>query len=126
MKFIVDMNMSAKWVQALVDAGYVAHHWSNIGASNSADTEIVAAARDRDAIVLTRDLDFSAIVATTRLQKPSVVHLRDQDGFDEITVSRVLITLKAFEAQLREGAILTIAGNRARIRPLPVAERRKK
>lgn len=123
MKFIVDMNMSAQWVEALVDAGHTAQHWSSIGSANAADTEIVDVARDQDAIILTRDLDFSAIVATTRLAKPSVVHLRDKDRFDEATVSRLLITLKAFEAQLLDGAILTIAGNRARLRLLPVSER---
>ena len=123
MKFVVDMNMSARWVDALRDAGHSAQHWSAIGAASAADSEIAALARAEDAIVLTRDLDFSAILAITRLEKPSVVHLRDKDRFEEAMVSRVLMTLKAFEVQLQAGAILTIAGHRARIRLLPLPER---
>ena len=123
MKFIVDMNMSARWVRALVDAGHDARHWSSIGVSAAQDGEIVALARAEDAIVLTRDLDFSAIAAITRLQKPSVVHLRDKDNFTPAMVSRVLLTLKAFETPLQSGAILSIAGHRARIRLLPLPER---
>ncbi|WEK03579.1 MAG: DUF5615 family PIN-like protein [Candidatus Devosia phytovorans] len=126
MRFIVDMNMSAKWVLALQQAGYDARHWSSIGSSKAPDSDIAAMARAEDAIVLTRDLDFSAIVATTHLEKPSVIHLRDKDRFDEATVARLLMTIKAFETLLRSGAILTIAGNRARIRPLPVSERPQK
>ena len=123
MKFIVDMNMSARWVQALVGAGYDARHWSSIGMGDATDAQIVTVARTDNAIVLTRDLDFSAIVAITRLQKPSVVHLRDEDNFSPATVAHVLMTLKAFEMQLQSGAILSIAGHRARIRLLPLPER---
>ena len=122
MKFIVDMNMSAKWVQVLVDAGYEAQHWSTIGDTAAPDTEIAEVARVQTAVVLTRDLDFSAILAMTHLAKPSVVHLRDKDVFDTATVSRVVMTIKAFETQLQVGAILSIAGHRARIRHLPLPD----
>ena len=122
MKFIVDMNMSTKWVGALLDAGHDARHWSSIGDGTAVDEDIVAFARAEDGIVFTRDLDFSAIVAITRLAKPSVVHLRDKDIFDTALVSRVLMTLKAFEPQLLTGAILSMDGHRARIRPLPISE----
>ena len=122
MKFVVDMNMSAKWVRALADAGHDVRHWSSIGDRTAGDDVIVAFARDEDAIVLTRDLDFSAIVAMTNLAKPSVVHLRDKDTFDAALVARVLMTLTAFETQLMAGAILSIAGHRARIRLLPLSE----
>ena len=122
MKFIVDMNMSAKWVQVLIDAGYAAQHWSSVGDVAALDTEIADFARAQAAIVLTRDLDFSAILAITHMAKPSVVHLRDKDGFDSATVSRVVMTLKAFETQLQTGAILSIAGHRARIRLLPLPD----
>ena len=122
MKFIVDMNMSAKWVQVLIDAGHTAQHWSSLGDAAAPDTEIADAATAQAAIVLTRDLDFSAILAVTHLAKPSVVHLRDKDVADTATVARVLMTLKAFESQLQAGAILSIAGHRARIRLLPLPD----
>ena len=122
MRFIVDMNMSAKWVQALADAGHDARHWSSIGDGTAVDADIVAFARNEDAVVFTRDLDFSAIVAVTHLAKPSVVHLRDKDTFDTALVSRVLMTLTAFETQLLAGAILSMDGHRVRIRLLPISE----
>lgn len=122
MKFVVDMNLSTRWVHALKEAGYAAEHWSALGPSTATDTEIAAVAREQGAVVLTRDLDFSAIIATTRLAKPSIVHMRDRDRFDEATVQRLLITLKAFEAELTAGAVLTIAGHRARLRLLPLSQ----
>lgn len=125
MKVIVDMNLSTQWVLALAASGSEAQHWLSIGDIAALDDEIVAVARAEGAIVLTRDLDFSAIVAITRLAKHSVLHLRDKDSFDKATVARMVMTLKAFESQLQSGAIPSIAGHRARIRSLPLPERAK-
>ena len=79
MKLIVDMNLSPRWVQVLVDAGFEATHWSSLGAHNAPDSEIMAYASVNDSVVLTHDLDFGSILAATHGEKPSVVQIRAGD-----------------------------------------------
>jgi len=76
MRFLVDMNLSPAWVPFLRDAGLEAVHWSEVGAANASDRELMDWADAHDHIVLTSDLDFSAILAATRRQRPSVVPFR--------------------------------------------------
>lgn len=70
MKLLVDMNLSPRWVGVLSDAGIEAAHWSALGANNAPDSEIMAYARLNNYVVLTHDLDFSAILAATHGEKP--------------------------------------------------------
>jgi predicted nuclease of predicted toxin-antitoxin system len=73
MKLLVDMNLSPRWVGALTGAGIEAVHWSTVGTTNAPDAQIMAYALANDFVVLTHDLDFSAILAATQGGKPSVV-----------------------------------------------------
>jgi predicted nuclease of predicted toxin-antitoxin system len=120
MKLIVDMNMSTKWAVALREAGFEALHWSDLGDAESSDDDIMAYALANDAIVLTRDMDFSAILAANRLKKPSVMHLSDRDRFQPLTVERVVLSLSRFETELAKGAIISMSGGRVRVRDLPI------
>lgn len=79
MKLLVDMNLSPRWVSLLADAGFEAAHWSTLGAANAPDAEIMAFAKANGYVVLTHDLDFSAILAATPGEKPSVVQIRAED-----------------------------------------------
>lgn len=71
MKLLVDMNLSPRWVDTLTHAGIEAAHWSRLGAANAPDAEIMAHARKHDYVVLTHDLDFSAILAVTMAKNPA-------------------------------------------------------
>jgi predicted nuclease of predicted toxin-antitoxin system len=66
MKFPLDMNLTPGWVQYLKTAGIEALHWSNVGRANAPDEEAYAARAGL--VVLTHDLDFSAILAATKGQ----------------------------------------------------------
>ena len=79
MKLLIDMNLSPRWVGVLTAAGFQAVHWSTLGAHNAPDPEIMAYASTNDYVVLTNDLDFSAILAATHGKKPSVVQIRAED-----------------------------------------------
>jgi predicted nuclease of predicted toxin-antitoxin system len=76
MKILVDMNLSPGWVNFLVEAGFDAVHWSQVGSSNAPDSELMQWAAERNCIVLTADLDFGAILAATQLTRPSVIQVR--------------------------------------------------
>lgn len=120
MKLLVDMNLSPRWVKRLVEAGLEASHWSSVGAANASDAEIMAFARTNGYVVLTHDLDFSAILAATQGSKPSVVQIRSDDVGPE-TLGPILIeALRQMAAQLEEGALLTVDPARARLRVLPL------
>lgn len=120
MKLIVDMNLSTRWVGLLIDAGIDAEHWSTLGANNAPDSEIMAYARANDYVILTHDLDFSAILAATHGEKPSVVQIRSDDVSPDVIGAQIIIALKQMLAELENGALLTVDSNRTRMRLLPL------
>ena len=90
MKLIVDMNLSSRWISVLADAGIEAAHWLTLGAKNAPDVEIMAYASANDYVVLTHDLDFSAILAATHGEKPSVVQIRAEDVSPDVIGKQVI------------------------------------
>lgn len=120
MKLLVDMNLSPRWVGLLTGAGVETTHWSTVGAMTAPDTEIMAFALANDFVVLTHDLDFSAILAATHGEKPSVVLLRADDVSPDAIGRQMIIALRQMRAELQEGALVTIDPNRTRLRVLPL------
>ncbi|MGF1616019.1 MAG: DUF5615 family PIN-like protein [Gammaproteobacteria bacterium] len=123
MKLLVDMNLSPRWVGRLSDAGIEAVHWSMIGAANAPDGQIMAFAKANGYVVLTHDLDFSAILAATQGDKPSVVQIRADDVSPDVIGGPVIDALRQMTTELGEGALLTIDPNRTRMRLLPLQSR---
>ena len=123
MKLLIDMNLSPRWTRLLADAGIDAAHWSTLGAANAPDVEIVAFARINGYVVLTHDLDFSAILAATQGDKPSVVQIRSEDVSPKVIGKPVIDALRQMSAELDEGALLTIDPSRTRLRLLPLRPR---
>jgi predicted nuclease of predicted toxin-antitoxin system len=123
MKLLLDMNLSPRWVTTLRDAGFEAVHWSTCGKGGAADTEIMAFAKANDYVVLTYDLDFSAILAATGGDKPSVVQIRADDLSLDAIGGRVILALQQMAVELDTGALLTVEPSRTRIRVLPLVSR---
>ena len=118
MKILIDMNLSPKWTAALQSHGIEALYWADIGAESTTDDEIVEYARAHDYTILTHDLDFSAILAVSRTNRPSVIQLRAGVNSAESAVPLVISTLREWAAEIEAGAILTIDLNKARVRIL--------
>ena len=76
MKFLVDMNLSPTWVETLAESGISSVHWSTVGDHGAPDSEIMEHAIEHGFVVLTHDLDFSAILAATSESRPSVLQIR--------------------------------------------------
>ncbi len=124
MKLLFDMNLSPLWVEAVKTHGrHSASHWSEIGALNALDTQIMDFARSEDCVVMTCDLDFGAILAATRAQSPSVVQIRANDVRPSAIADALLRALDQFEDELKAGALLTVEPERARVRLLPFANK---
>jgi predicted nuclease of predicted toxin-antitoxin system len=88
-KLLVDMNLSPSWVERLACHGFEAVHWSTIGAATAPDVEILTWANEHQFVVITNDLDFSAILAASAGAAPSVVQIRTQDLLSDGAVSIV-------------------------------------
>jgi predicted nuclease of predicted toxin-antitoxin system len=97
-----------------------------IGAANAPDSEIMAHAKANGYVVLTHDLDFSAILAATHGEKPSVVQIR-ADGISLKAIGNpVVLTLLQMASELEEGALVTVDPNRTRLRLLPLPPKSEK
>lgn len=120
MKLLLDMNLSPKLVDILVEKGLEATHWYFIGANNAPDTEILSYARDNDYIVVTCDLDFSTILAITHGQKPSVIQLRVHNHDLHQIAELVSNAILSYTSEIENGAILSIDAKIARMRILPL------
>ena len=120
MKLLIDMNLSPRWVRTLADAGIEAEHWSSLGETNATDAAIMTFARTKDYVVLTHDLDFSAILAATKGEKPSVVQIRSENVSPEGIGKLVIDALRQMSDLLEQGALLTVDPARARLRVLPL------
>ena len=120
MKLLLDMNLSPRWAGFLISQGWQCVHWSGIGAATDKDSEIMEFAAKNDYVVLTYDLDFGAILAATHGNKPSVVQLRTKDISVQAAGQKITSALRQTEAELSEGALLTIDEHRTRIRLLPI------
>ena len=121
MRILVDMNLTERWVACLRAAGHYAEHWASIGMPSASDQEIFDHARSTGCVLLTNDLDFPRILAHTREAKPSVVLLRGEPLIPESRGAALLRALTDCEAELMEGAILSLDWSdrpRARILPL--------
>jgi predicted nuclease of predicted toxin-antitoxin system len=121
MKILIDMNLPPRWVQLFANAGWEALHWSQVGSPTASDREIMAWARENGYIGFTHDLDFSALLAATKRDGPSIIQIRTQNILPEGIGTLVITALEQYQGELEQGAIMTIEPQRARMRILPLA-----
>jgi predicted nuclease of predicted toxin-antitoxin system len=124
MKILVDMNLAVRWADMLSRRGVEAVYWSSVDAANAPDTEIMAWARDRGYTVLTNDLDFGAVLAATRRDKPSVIQIRAADTRPEGLIELVVKVLSQASAEIEKGALVTIDTRKARLHILPITPKK--
>jgi len=120
-KILIDMNLSPRWRETLEKAGLEARHWSDVGNPAAPDAAIMDYAAAHDYVVLTSDLDFSAILAATGGQSPSVVQIRAGNLDPDRIGDRILSALTQSAEALAQGALITIEADRARLRLLPLS-----
>ena len=123
MKLLLDMNLSPTWVRFLEENGFEAVHWSTTGEPTATDAVIMAWARDRGFVVITHDLDFSALLAYTEALGPSVIQIRTQDVLPDAVGSDVVRVLRDHHAALDQGAIISVDELASRVRVLPIRRR---
>jgi len=78
-------------------------------------------ARQHGYILLTHDLDFGAILASTEGKSPSVVQLRSANLSPSSIASETLRVIVRMESELRSGALLIVQSGSTRVRLLPIS-----
>jgi len=119
MKLLIDMNLSPRWTAFFAESRIEAIHWSVIGKADAPDIEIMEYARTNDYAVFTNDLDFGAILAATRAEKPSVIQIRMGDVIPDSTAAPIVSALLHLAADIESGALVTIDPRKARVTLLP-------
>ena len=125
MKIIVDVNLAVRWADMLSGQGIETVHWTKIGAANAQDIEIMSYAKQNGYSVFTNDLDFSAILVSTRASGPSVIQIRAEDTRPEAHLDRVADILTKFSDAIEQGTIITIDPNKTRLHILPFTPPKK-
>ena len=125
MKIIVDVNLAVRWANMLSERGIETVHWSAIGTANAQDNEIMSYAMHNGYSVFTNDLDFSAILVSTRAYGPSVIQIRAEDTRPEANLDRVANILIKYSEIIEKGTIITIDQNKTRVHILPFKPQNK-
>ena len=120
MKVVVDVNFPPALATALEDGGVDAIHWTGVGAATAPDAEILAWAKSHGHVVLTQDLDFPEILATTGASAPSVILVRNVDGLHHDLSATIEAAVDQCRAALEAGAIVVLDVGGRRIRTLPI------
>jgi predicted nuclease of predicted toxin-antitoxin system len=119
MKLVIDVNLPPRWVEMLNAAGFEAVYWNTVGPSGASDIEIMEYAKENGCAVLTNDLDFSAILAATNGQKPSVIQIRGEDIRPETLFDSVAKALSIQTGAIEKGVVISIDSGKVRVHLLP-------
>lgn len=120
MRLVLDQGVPRDAATLLRNLGYDCTHVGEIGLSKAADEEIVALSLARNAVVVTLDADFHAILAVSGAKGPSVIRMRLQGlGAPEV-VEVVRKVLASFEVELERGALITVKALKTTCHRLPI------
>ena len=122
MKLLLDMNVSPRLVPLLRAEGFDAIHWTERGEPSAPDLSIAEAASEQNAVVITHDLDFGALLAGNARRRPSVIQIRADDLSVERLLLRILAACAEFGAELDAGALLSLDVENTRVRMLPIRQ----
>ncbi len=120
MKLVVDMCLPPALVGSLVQYGYDAIHWSDVGEPTADDTEIMKWARTNAYIVITHDLDFGDLLFMSLDPGPSVIILREKNITPSYILDPLLRILRSLRNELAKGALISMTNTMARVRSLPL------
>ena len=120
MKFLLDQGLPRSTVGHLQAMGLEAEHVGNLGLATATDETILTEGRNRDAIVVTLDSDFHALLALSNASSPSVIRIRVQ-GLKGEGVARIIQqVVEATDHDLTAGAAVTVTDRRLALRRLPL------
>jgi predicted nuclease of predicted toxin-antitoxin system len=114
------MNLSPVTVAALAADGMDIVRVSDLLPVNASDEDILNLARRDERVVITQDMDFSALLALGGHERPSLVTLRLLDTDPNVVTRRLRRVLPQIETVLRQGCAVTVEDYTVRARRLPI------
>ncbi|MBV8533245.1 MAG: DUF5615 family PIN-like protein [Verrucomicrobia bacterium] len=120
MRFLADMGVAMRVVEWLRDQGYDARHLREEELHRLPDVQIFRKAVTENRVLLTFDLDFGEIVASSGRQKVNVVLFRLRDTRTPHVIERLKVVLQEAGPALEQGAVVVVEESRFRIRRLPI------
>lgn len=120
LKYLADMHISPVTCALLREAGYQVVRVSDVLSYKASDQQILEYARTQQMVIITQDLDFSALLAVANASGPSIISLRLGTVEPRAVAALLLRILPTVEAELVKGAIISVTEQKLRVRLLPV------
>ena len=114
------MNVSPKTVRGFQDLGVDMIRVSSLLPHNAPDEAILNLARKTGRVLITHDLDFSALLAIYGYDRPSLITLRLSRADPQTVTDRLSEVIPQIEEALIEGCAVTVEDRVIRIRPIPI------
>jgi len=121
MRFLADMGVSRSVVEWLSSEGHDAVHLREEGLQRLPDPGVFQKGHLEDRILITFDLGFGEIVASSP-QAVSVIVFRLRNARAIHQISRLRVVLGQVLEDLERGAIVVIEESTHRVRRLPIGE----
>ena len=122
MKLLADLHISPDTVGFLRGLGHDVLRVNDILPATAPDEEIIARAIEESRIIMTQDMDFSALIVLSGKNAPSLVSLRLHSSRPEYVNSILGRALPVIAEEILTGAIVTIEDHRIRRRKLHHSE----
>ncbi len=120
MKFILDENLPQSFVEKLGELGFTVDHVRTAGLQGADDRTIALYAKNQDAVLITKDIEFGSLLLYPKGSHYGVVILRLPEYFKK---EQIFLFLKNFLTTIRKdnliGHITTLEIGKYRVRKLP-------
>jgi len=120
LKFFADECISPVTVSFLLENGYKAKHAEDVKMSSAKDSEILNYTTKKDMILITQDLDFSALLALSGNSHPGVITIRLKFPSPKNVNNALKKLLDSQSEQQIKGSIIILEETRIRFRKLPI------
>lgn len=114
MKLLLDNCVWGKAKQSLTAAGHDVV-WAGDWENDPGDSEILSIAYNQGRVLITLDKDFGELAIVRRKQHCGIIRLANVSAKDQAEVC--LRLLERLGSELIKGAIVTLEGQKLRIRP---------
>jgi predicted nuclease of predicted toxin-antitoxin system len=120
MKLFLDQGLPRSALDHLRRSGIDSNHVGELGMAKATDQEILSYARQSDAVIVSLDSDFHALLAQSNATTPSVIRIREEGLRPEELAALLSVILNAASNELAAGAVVSATRSRYRIRRLPL------
>lgn len=114
------MPLSPELAAWLSQQGHNAVHAIELGLGRASDMTILERARIEKRIVVTADLDYSRLLASTKYEEPGLILFRGGNYSDQEVIARLKRVFETVPTKDLSNSIVVIEKDRIRRRHLPI------